>query len=88
MVVRHGQLAALFEVAVKGLRRRGVQGNQSALTELGATDLQDAIGQYVMQPEVERLGNAEPGRGNQPEQRPVDLASKRIRLAKPTQPLR
>ena len=70
VVIRHGQPAALFEVTVKGIRRRGVQGDQAALTELGTADLQDAIGQYIMEPEVERLRNAEPCRGNQPEQCP------------------
>jgi hypothetical protein len=39
VVVRHDQPAALFEVPVKGNRRRGVQGNEAALTELGTTDL-------------------------------------------------
>ena len=84
MVIRHRQLAALFKVLIKGFHRRGMQGNQSALTELGMTNPQDAIGQDIMDPEVERLGNAEPGCGNQPQQRPVDLPSKRICLAKPT----
>jgi hypothetical protein len=50
VVVRHGQLAALFEILFKGFRRCGVQGNQPAFTELGATNVQDVIRQYVMRP--------------------------------------
>jgi len=64
VVVRHSQWATLFEVTFKSIRRRGVQGHQAALTEFSTTDLQNAIGQDVMEPEVERFGNAEPGRGN------------------------
>ena len=61
-----------------------MQGDQAAFTELGVTDLQNAIGQYVSEPEVERLGNAESGRSNQPEQRSVNPASKWIRGAQTT----
>jgi hypothetical protein len=67
VIVHYGQPAALFEILVKGFHHRGVQRNQAAFSEFRATDLQDAIGQYVRQSEAERFGNAEPCRGNQAE---------------------
>src|SRR5438105_13204492 len=84
VIVCYGQPAALFEILVKGFHRRGVQGDQAAFTKLSTTDLQDAIGQYIAEPEVEGLRDAEACRSNQPEQRPVDLTSERVRSAKPT----
>ena len=86
VIVRYGQSAPLFEILVKGFHRRGVQGDQAALAKLGATDLQDALGQYVKESKVERFGNAQPCRSNQSEQRPINLPPKGVRLAKPTSP--
>jgi hypothetical protein len=57
MVIRYSQPAALFEISIERHRRRGVQRNQSALPELRMANLKDAIGQYVREPQVERLGN-------------------------------
>jgi hypothetical protein len=82
VIVCDGQPAALFEVLVEGFRRRRVQRNQAAFAELGPSDLQDAIGQYIIEPEIERFGNTKPGRGNERQQRPIDLPSKRVRPAK------
>jgi len=82
VIVRYGQPPTLFEILVKGFHRRGVEGDQASLTKLGTTDLQDAIRQYIAESEVECLRDTEPCRGNQPEQRPVDLTSERVRSAK------
>jgi hypothetical protein len=84
VIIRYGQAASPFEVLVKDFHHGVVQGNHAALAKLGATDLQNTVGQHVIESEVERLRNAEPGCGNQSKQRSVDFSSKRVRLAKPT----
>jgi hypothetical protein len=55
VIIRHGQAAPPFEVLVKDFHHSGVQGNHAALTKLGARDLQNAVGQHVIESEVERL---------------------------------
>ena len=75
VVVRHGQLAAPIEVAVERVRHRRVQGDESALPELCPPDQQNAVGLQVIEPQIERLRDAQARCGDQPEERRVHLAS-------------
>jgi len=50
-----------------------VQRHQPAFAELGVADMQDTVGQYVVEPKVERLGYAQPRGGNQSELHHIEL---------------
>ena len=78
LVVRHGQSTARIEVAVEHLRHGGMQRDEAALPELGPPDQQNVVGLYVVEPQVERLRDAQPGRGDQPEECRVHLAPERV----------
>ena len=74
MVVRHGQPAAPIEVAVERIRHRGMQRDKPALAELCPPDQQNAVGLQIVEPQVERLRDPQPRRGDQSEECRVHLA--------------
>jgi len=78
VVVRYGQLAAPIEVAVEHVRHRRVQGDESALPELCPPDQQSSVGLQVIEPQIERLRDAQARCGDEPEERRVHLASEWI----------
>src|ERR1700720_3692429 len=78
VVVRYGQLAAPIEVAAEHVRHRRVQGDESALPELCPPDQQSSVGLQVIEPQIERLRDAQARCGDEPEERRVHLASEWI----------
>ena len=72
-----------LEIAVERLDDGRMQRHEPALAELGLADVQDAVGPYIVEPERERLGDAQSRGGDQPEQHDVELATQGIGLLTP-----
>ena len=78
MVVRHGKPAAPVEVLVERICHRSMQRDKLALPELCSPDQQNSVRPQIVEPQVERVRDAQARRGDQSEERRVHLTAEWI----------
>src|SRR6267143_1558370 len=78
VIVRSCDKAAPVKIAVEGLHYGCVQRHKAAFAELGVADMQDTVGQYVVEPKVERFGYAQSRGGDQSEQHHIELLTQGV----------